>query len=862
MEDFMLMLDCIGRATANMTLLEAFFALKVPTALAVWIGLMECTIKFKHAKAFSALFELGVKVNYNNEIVADEDLLSIAVWVGGDIGARIANQLLSSGVSPDAWLHPLLEQAADSKRLWSPLQLAVNNMDNQMIKLLIKFGADPSFKAHPVIPAHCYRPLLSTVREAAKSTAESTRLCLQTLLEAGMPVDVSPREQKNQRGKVLCGIWKTTGWCHWCPAHGHAYMTDIMWFAQLDKDRLIYDMCVPYSDRVRHSITLSGVLEAAEDGVASLRQYVNFDPFSTTIGPTTQQQHQQHYLLECALYDTISFHLPQAAENLILFGVDPNAKILATFPQSHCSGAKNMAFDLRNEFRWNPLARAAQRQDLDLLRLLLELGANVNDGDPLTAALMGIERKSVYYLTGAFGPVTDVRTDVDKRHLRVEIVRLLFEKGLDVQKLTRQHMLMALAPKVGWSGPEIKPDIELCGVLWSLGCPVNVEEEDGFDMLYEVLHHGGALDAVKFLIGHGVEVHNKPSGEFCRTLLQEAVGSSSPDRLAIVDFLMQHGADCTIEGLDSFTILESIFDWDGKFSETRSQENLVLFQTLLERGASAKVWKYESTAEQPGEPRWRSHTPLPPMMIPRAPVLVSLIQAGAERSLISQTIEAGADPNGAGWIDLPPLVVAASLGRLDLVEELLAVPSASVDVRHDILDADTCGTPLQAACNPRKGGISLEIVQYLVKKGANINAPADHGNHGKYTALQGAAFHGSLTVACYLLDQGADVNAPSGHDENMLMRRGVFYLSALDIAAYHGRMDMVQLLMDAGGRSGYPGDTGMDGAIELASRAHHFGVVKLLEELGQKLAVASENLQRNFYVDTPPFRPTPSCYIM
>lgn len=83
--------------------------------------------------------------------------------------------------------------------------------------------------------------------------------------------------------------------------------------------------------------------------------------------------------------------------------------------------------------------------------------------------------------------------------------------------------------------------------------------------------------------------------------------------------------------------------------------------------------------------------------------------------------------------------------------------------------------------------------------------PCSYGGRGdednnRHTALQWAVFHGSLAVACYLLDHGADVNAPSADEATT---SDFYMLRALDIGAFYGRMDIVQLLIDAGGRSGY-----------------------------------------------------------
>src|SRR6266536_1758486 len=80
---------------------------------------------------------------------------------------------------------------------------------------------------------------------------------------------------------------------------------------------------------------------------------------------------------------------------------------------------------------------------------------------------------------------------------------------------------------------------------------------------------------------------------------------------------------------------------------------------------------------------------------------------------------------------------------------------------------------------------NIEIVQYLLERGADVNAPA-HDDAGM-TALQAAAIQGYLPIALWLLQEGADVLAPGAKKNGR---------TALDGAAEHGRLDMLQLLLN------------------------------------------------------------------
>jgi ankyrin repeat protein len=112
-------------------------------------------------------------------------------------------------------------------------------------------------------------------------------------------------------------------------------------------------------------------------------------------------------------------------------------------------------------------------------------------------------------------------------------------------------------------------------------------------------------------------------------------------------------------------------------------------------------------------------------------------------------------------------------------------------------------TALQAACsvdNP-----SLDLVRYLSKEGAEINAAA--GIQRRLTALQGAAIQGHIEITLVLLEARAEVNAQPAEIEGGM---------ALDGAAEHGRLDSVTVLLNFGAKSEISGDIGYNNAIKLA----------------------------------------------
>ncbi|KAH7024461.1 uncharacterized protein B0I36DRAFT_352690 [Microdochium trichocladiopsis] len=100
-----------------------------------------------------------------------------------------------------------------------------------------------------------------------------------------------------------------------------------------------------------------------------------------------------------------------------------------------------------------------------------------------------------------------------------------------------------------------------------------------------------------------------------------------------------------------------------------------------------------------------------------------------------------------------------------------------------------------------------EVMQFLLDAGTPVaNSPV------LATALLTAvADGGDVELAMILLEKGADPN----------LAPGCRWPSALDSAAGRGRLDMVQLLLNAGGTSTRQGATAYDGAIEIAQRRDH-----------------------------------------
>jgi ankyrin repeat protein len=454
---------------------------------------------------------------------------------------------------------------------------------------------------------------------------------------------------------------------------------------------------------------------------------------------------------------------------------------------------------------------------------------------------------------GSHGIVNDVfgsaALEASTRCGDVELVKTLLDCGVSpdiplsgvytswhTDTIIRRHTALQVAAGDG--------NIKICELLLSCGADVNAPEDPHGAYRYgptalQAAAGGNQMQLVQILVDQDAHV-NAPAWRWGATAIAAAAQGGHSE---MVQFFLDCGAKVNMHDLTdivahvSLEILRSLLDAltlasGGKLEWTRGQTQVTALAIAAKISDIGKVrFLLEYVEYATDDKSW------------------ALRSAGmgaydaAHMAIVETLLASGAE---AGYLDgdddadcYTALVGAADDGNLPVLRLLLehwksptthdkcqalqvAADGRKLDAARLLLDhgADINAPPLsplegapRTALQAAAGNSDHEMVRFFLEAGADVESKVPHEDE-QGTALQFAAISGSLRVVTLLIEKGADVHAPAMGEDGR---------TALEGAAEHGRLDVVQLLLNLG--------VEVDGtrAIQFAREEGHDGVVALLE---------------------------------
>ncbi|KAF7528039.1 hypothetical protein G7054_g10295 [Neopestalotiopsis clavispora] len=888
--------------STEVEVLKSFFALPIPTIAATWEALMCLNDILTRPIAFTKLVEVGLSIHKGQWLKARAgDVLAVAIWLKLH---ELMGNLLSYGLSPDDKIireyHHVYQTENGSNDSFSfptkALTVAIICTDVEAVEALLENGAQVS--------EYTVTDILHPYIHKFPEKFERMFQCLQLLVMAGAPVDVKLHSYPEPLSPLQELGWLTPWYPSWFSDQlWQLTCQNVYWskafaiVAQLSKrmqnTATVAGACSAASlghVQLRHylstredpsSVNKVMILEIALSEAASkgdLRACKSFLQYG--VDPNMRHYFTQ-FQKEC---------IPPDPDNYIMYAhwvptkwhMEEASPVFRASERADIPLLKLLFEAGADPNRYNLLSSLYSGEshkrdwiEASIIKRTHDQGHDIDHTHPIS----GIAPNEVENVFG-----------------------FLLKAGFDVQVYGGEAMAQSLL-KPFEHNRRFETSLLQCDWLTSKGVGWDFEIE-GRNLLHLALRFSwrvtDIMETIQFLAARGVKVHSNPCNTGY-TMLHDAVRRGHS--LEVIEFLLNQGADVSCCCQRGLTVLQSVFEYrgrretDGVICKRLLQAGAPLVPAHHLYGDGTRIHCLGNLIMLP-EIEDSSILSLLEATI-GAPLCYDADYLCAS-DLVPETHSDLRYSTGDHVQEFDawqlaqkrsPLQAAIKARRFDIAKYILR---RGVNEQHI---TPPFVTGLQAAVEVcaqyPEDHSSTEFTNFLLGLGAEVDIHAGNG----LTALHRAAAGGSLNTASVILRSGADPNIltkspyfkaseskicgkqrsfsttvglvlyrraskleSASHDTFAYDRHGrrafmqpyipcigivgpVWPLRALDLAAITGRLDMVQLLLNAGGISGLPRAGPYDGAIDCAVNSEHHAVACLLRKANIEAKTSSASFE-------------------
>ncbi|MEI0612043.1 ankyrin repeat domain-containing protein [Brachyspira pilosicoli] len=498
-------------------------------------------------------------------------------------------------------------------------------------------------------------------------------------------------------------------------------------------------------------------------------------------------------------------------------------------------------FDLESRINddssdYTPLMIAVYKEDYDMVKYLLDKGANPNtaNNENKTALMIANDEGNNNIVKLLIQQGANINTQ-DEYGITVlmyaavsgnyEMVKFLLENGANINTKDNYGNTV-LYYNIYYDHYGEKEKLENAKKIFNLlikyGADVNTKNNDGASLLDKSYRPSTALaqnrEMFKVLVENGFDLESRIKGgedyppDYDYTPLMIAALRNDYD---MVKFLVEKGADVNAKTHSEYSsvVTPLLLSLDYEHIESRYDENSSVAEFLINNGADINVKN--------------NHGETPLMYASKLHNI----------KVVELLIQKGADINAFNNYGNTALIYGVN--NLETVKLL-------VENGADVNFYKGGSTALISACdyNPER---NIDVIKYLVSKNANINAQDNKG----YTALNktlDTSDEGSIDIldfeiAHFLIEQGADVNIKNKHQYTPLIYLGMGEGDFNNKSFQEYRIKLAEVLLEKGAdinAQDYNGYTSLIWACSSYGSRFAEPFVKFLVEKGADINIEND----------------------